>query len=32
MIENGRSFSLYMSFGGTNFGVAAGADGKNGFY
>lgn len=32
MIERERSFSLYMDFGGTNFGVTAGANGYNGLY
>jgi beta-galactosidase len=32
LLEYERSFSLYMVFGGTNFGVTAGANGDNGFY
>lgn len=32
MLEYDRSFSLYMIFGGTNFGVSAGANGNNGYY
>ena len=32
LLEKNRSFSLYVTHGGTNFGVTAGANGNNGFY
>jgi beta-galactosidase len=32
MVDYNRSFSLYMVYGGTNFGVTAGANGFNGYF
>ena len=32
LMELGKSFSLYMAFGGSNFGTTAGANGFNGLY
>jgi len=32
LLERGKSFSLYMVFGGSNFGTTAGANGFNGFF